>query len=159
VVCVGDSLTHGVASCDYVAELARRLDAKAVSTYAVHPGVVGSDLWRRIPWPFRAVITRSLLTNEQGAETTLHCACAPEVADQTGLYHLLLAEFERPLITVTLEETRGNQVAAARLLGINRNTLRKKISELEITVPRRRGRPPRVERKESEPLRYREHSA
>jgi len=80
-------------------------------------------------------------------------------ADQTGLYHLLLAEFERPLITVTLEETRGNQVAAARLLGINRNTLRKKISELEITVPRRRGRPPRVERKEPEPLRYREHSA
>jgi len=79
-------------------------------------------------------------------------------ADQTGLYHLLLAEFERPLITVTLEETRGNQVAAARLLGINRNTLRKKISELEITVPRRRGRPPRVERKESEPLRYREQS-
>lgn len=82
-------------------------------------------------------------------------------ADQTGLYHLLLAEFERPLIAVTLEETRGNQVAAARLLGINRNTLRKKIGELGITVPRRRGRPPRVERTEApaEPLRYREHSA
>lgn len=80
-------------------------------------------------------------------------------ANQTGLYHLLLAEFERPLLTVTLEETRGNQVAAARLLGINRNTLRKKISELEITVPRRRGRPPRVERAEPAPVRYREHSA
>lgn len=66
-------------------------------------------------------------------------------ADQTGLYHMLLAEFERPLIAIALEETRGNQVAAARLLGINRNTLRKKIGELGITVARRRGRPPRID--------------
>ncbi len=65
-------------------------------------------------------------------------------ADQTGLYHVLLAEFERPLIATALEATRGNQVAAARLLGINRNTLRKKISDLGIAVTRRRGRPPRV---------------
>jgi len=66
-------------------------------------------------------------------------------ANQTGLYHMLLAEFERPLIAITLEATRGNQVAAARLLGINRNTLRKKISELGIVVARRRGRPPRID--------------
>lgn len=66
-------------------------------------------------------------------------------ANQTGLYHMLLAEFERPLIAITLEETRGNQVAAARLLGINRNTLRKKIGELGIKVARRRGRPPRID--------------
>jgi two-component system, NtrC family, nitrogen regulation response regulator GlnG len=78
-------------------------------------------------------------------------------AGQTGLYHLLLAEFERPLIRITLEETRGNQVAAARLLGINRNTLRKKIGELGIAVPRRRGRPPRIEKTEAPPpLKYRE---
>ncbi len=78
-------------------------------------------------------------------------------AEQTGLYHLLLAEFERPLIRITLEETRGNQVAAARLLGINRNTLRKKIGELGIAVPRRRGRPPRIEKTEPPPpLKYRE---
>jgi len=78
-------------------------------------------------------------------------------AEQTGLYHLLLAEFERPLIRITLEETRGNQVAAARLLGINRNTLRKKIGELGIAVPRRRGRPPRIEKTEAPPpLKYRE---
>lgn len=82
-------------------------------------------------------------------------------AEQTGLYHLLLAEFERPLIRITLEETRGNQVAAARLLGINRNTLRKKIGELGIAVPRRRGRPPRIDRTQGEPppLKYREQSA
>jgi len=66
-------------------------------------------------------------------------------ANQTGLYHLLLSEFERPLIATVLESTRGNQVAAARLLGINRNTLRKKIGDLGIVVARRRGRPPRID--------------
>lgn len=66
-------------------------------------------------------------------------------AGQSGLYHLLLAEFERPLIALALEQCRGNQVAAARLLGINRNTLRKKITELGIKVARRRGRPPRID--------------
>lgn len=80
-------------------------------------------------------------------------------ADQTGLYHMLLAEFERPLITITLEEMRGNQVAAARLLGINRNTLRKKIGELGITVARRRGRPPRIDVEAEKRMRAREHSA
>lgn len=80
-------------------------------------------------------------------------------ADQTGLYHLLVAEFERPLIAITLEETRGNQVAAARLLGINRNTLRKKIGELGIVVARRRGRPPRIDVEAKKPVRYRESTA
>ena len=44
-----------------------------------------------------------------------------------GLYDRLLAEFERPLLKVTLEATDGNQLKAAELLGINRNTFRKKI--------------------------------
>jgi two-component system nitrogen regulation response regulator GlnG len=43
---------------------------------------------------------------------------------------------ERPLITLTLEATRGNQIKAAQLLGVNRNTLRKKIRELDIEVVR-----------------------
>ena len=50
-----------------------------------------------------------------------------------GLYHKCLREFERPLLTATLAATRGNQIKAAEILGINRNTLRKKIKELEIT--------------------------
>jgi two-component system nitrogen regulation response regulator GlnG len=52
------------------------------------------------------------------------------------LFHLLRHEFEKPLITLTLKETKGNQVQAAYLLGVNRNTLRKKIKELKITVKR-----------------------
>jgi len=53
-----------------------------------------------------------------------------------GLYDRVLREVERPLITLSLGATRGNQVKAAQLLGLNRNTLRKKIRELDIEVSR-----------------------
>ena len=55
-----------------------------------------------------------------------------------GLYNRILKELEIPLIGVSLEATGGNQAKCADLLGINRNTLRKKISELDIKVHRRR---------------------
>ena len=54
----------------------------------------------------------------------------------TGLYERVLREVEGPLISLSLEATRGNQLKAARLLGLNRNTLRKKIRELDIRVAR-----------------------
>jgi two-component system nitrogen regulation response regulator GlnG len=53
-----------------------------------------------------------------------------------GLYDRVLREIERPLIVATLGATRGNQIKAAHLLGLNRNTLRKKIRELDIPVVR-----------------------
>jgi len=53
-----------------------------------------------------------------------------------GLYDRLLAEVERPLITQALHATRGNQIRAAAVLGINRNTLRKKIQALGIRTGR-----------------------
>ena len=53
-----------------------------------------------------------------------------------GLYGRVLREIERPLIQLTLGATRGNQLRAAQLLGLNRNTLRKKIRELDIEVGR-----------------------
>jgi two-component system nitrogen regulation response regulator GlnG len=56
-----------------------------------------------------------------------------------GLYHRLLREIEHPLLTVTLAATRGNQIRAADLLGVNRNTLRKKIRDLDIQVYRHGG--------------------
>ena len=55
---------------------------------------------------------------------------------QAGLYGRILREVERPLIARVLTETRGNQLRAAALLGVNRNTLRKKIRELDIQVMR-----------------------
>jgi two-component system nitrogen regulation response regulator GlnG len=54
----------------------------------------------------------------------------------SGLYSRILREIERPLIELSLEATRGNQIRAAKLLGLNRNTLRKKIRELDIQVVR-----------------------
>ncbi|RED13283.1 nitrogen regulation protein NR(I) [Pontivivens insulae] len=53
-----------------------------------------------------------------------------------GLYDRILREVEMPLIALSLAATRGNQVKTAQLLGINRNTLRKKIQELDIPVTR-----------------------
>jgi two-component system nitrogen regulation response regulator GlnG len=53
-----------------------------------------------------------------------------------GLYDRVLREIERPLIQLSLEATRGNQIRAAEMLGLNRNTLRKKIRELDISVLR-----------------------
>ena len=54
----------------------------------------------------------------------------------SGLYDLVLREVERPLIELSLGATRGNQIRAASLLGLNRNTLRKKIRDLDIQVIR-----------------------
>ena len=51
-----------------------------------------------------------------------------------GLYDRILQQVERPLITAALAATRGNQIRAAELLGLNRNTLRKKIRDLDIQV-------------------------
>ena len=53
-----------------------------------------------------------------------------------GLYHRILREIETPLVSAALAATRGNQIKAAELLGVNRNTLRKKIHDLDIQVIR-----------------------
>ncbi len=55
-----------------------------------------------------------------------------------GLYQRILKEVETPLIEIALDATGGNQAKCADLLGINRNTLRKKITDLDIRVTRRR---------------------
>ena len=53
-----------------------------------------------------------------------------------NLHPMLISAIERPLITKALQETKGNQIQAAELLGLNRNTLRKKINDLHIPVKR-----------------------
>lgn len=69
------------------AELARRLEGTGVTSYSLHPGVIASDVWRRVPWPVRPAIKAFMKTNEEGAQTSIHCATAPELATETGLYY------------------------------------------------------------------------
>ncbi|HLI65538.1 MAG TPA: sigma 54-interacting transcriptional regulator [Caulobacteraceae bacterium] len=65
-----------------------------------------------------------------------HFADQPDGVPPAGLYDRVLHEVERPLIQLTLGATRGNQVRAAEILGLNRNTLRKKIQDLGLEVAR-----------------------
>jgi DNA-binding protein Fis len=53
-----------------------------------------------------------------------------------NLHPMLMSAVERPLIALALQETRGNQIQAAELLGLNRNTLRRKIHDLRIPIKR-----------------------
>jgi NAD(P)-dependent dehydrogenase (short-subunit alcohol dehydrogenase family) len=71
----------------FARELAKRLEGTGVTTYALNPGRVASDVWRRIPGPVRWLMKRTMLTNEEGARTSIHCATAPELAHESGRYY------------------------------------------------------------------------
>lgn len=71
----------------FSSELAHRLEGTNVTTYSLHPGVVASDIWRRIPWPLDSLAKRFMISTEEGAATSLHCACSPEVERESGLYY------------------------------------------------------------------------
>lgn len=70
----------------FAKECARRFDPK-VKSYSLHPGVVASDVWREVPRVFRGAMKLFMITNEEGAKTTLHCATSPECADESGKYY------------------------------------------------------------------------
>ena len=79
--------TSKLANVLHAQELARRLDGAGVTTYALHPGTIASDIWRRVPWPVRPLMTRRMRSPEQGARTSLYCATSPDVAGETGGYY------------------------------------------------------------------------
>lgn len=68
-------------------ELGGRLTGTGVTTYSLHPGVVATEIWRRLPGPIQWVLRRFMITAEEGAMTTLWCATAPELAGETGRYY------------------------------------------------------------------------
>jgi retinol dehydrogenase 12 len=69
----------------FTQEIARRFPS--TRSYALHPGVVASDIWRRVPWPIRPLMKMRMIPNEAGALTSVYCATSPEVAGQTGLFY------------------------------------------------------------------------
>ena len=71
----------------FSAELGRRLAGTGVTTYALHPGVVATDVWRQVPGPLRWLMKLGMISAEEGARTTLHCATAPALAGESGLYY------------------------------------------------------------------------
>ena len=68
-------------------ELGRRLAGTRVTTYALHPGGVASNIWRSLPRPAQWILKLFLDSNEEGAKTPLYCATAPELATVTGRYY------------------------------------------------------------------------
>lgn len=58
-----------------------------VKSYSLHPGVIASDVWREVPWPVRGLMKMFMLTNEEGARTTLFCATDEAVKEDNGLYY------------------------------------------------------------------------
>src|SRR5690606_26037185 len=71
----------------FTAELARRLEGRGVTAYAVHPGVIASDVWRRVPWPLRGATKMFMKTSAEGAKTSLYCATDPGLAGESGGYY------------------------------------------------------------------------
>jgi retinol dehydrogenase-12 len=71
----------------FSAELARRAAGTGITTYALHPGVIASDIWRRVPWPMRPIMLSFMSSLEDGAQAVLDCAVNPARASETGLYY------------------------------------------------------------------------
>lgn len=76
-----------LANVCFAQELARREDPAVVTSYSLHPGVIASDIWRRVPWPVRPIMTRFMKSTEEGAQTSLYCATDPALADESGHFY------------------------------------------------------------------------
>jgi retinol dehydrogenase 12 len=92
----------------FTKECARRLGPKGVRSYALHPGVVASDVWRKVPWPVRPIMKLFMITNEEGAATTLYCATSADVESHDGRYYDKCKE--RTPSALALDETLARQL-------------------------------------------------
>ena len=158
---IPDLIRHFLAQVQREGLPAKRIDQDAIDRLMRHrwPGNVREleNLARRLAALYpqetitAAVVDAELAQpapavggQEPGAEESLAAAVERHLAayfarfenglPPAGLYHRILREVEYPLLTAALAATRGNQIRAADLLGVNRNTLRKKIRDLDIQV-------------------------
>ncbi len=93
-----------------------------------------------IPYPVPQQPTQECLASTVEKHLRAYFAAHEHDLPASGLYDRILQEIERPLLAIVLEECQGNQLRAAELLGINRNTLRKKIRDLRLESGRRKDR-------------------
>jgi two-component system, NtrC family, nitrogen regulation response regulator GlnG len=106
------------------------INAAVIETELNQPPVTVAGEEAEIEQNLAAAVERYLARYFSGFDNTL---------PPPGLYHRVLREVEYPLLSAALAATRGNQIRAADLLGVNRNTLRKKIRDLEVRVIRSTG--------------------
>jgi NAD(P)-dependent dehydrogenase (short-subunit alcohol dehydrogenase family) len=69
----------------FAREFARAAISPGILSVSLHPGVIASDVWRSVPWPFRALMKLFMLSVEEGARTTIHCATTADLED--GAYY------------------------------------------------------------------------
>ncbi len=72
----------------FTRELARRWAGSGITGYALHPGVIATDIWRSVPQPLRWLLTRWMKTPEEGAATSVRCATDPALANVNGRYFI-----------------------------------------------------------------------
>ncbi|MDA0229876.1 MAG: nitrogen regulation protein NR(I) [Proteobacteria bacterium] len=125
--------------------LARRI-AVLHNEEIIEPDAIEKELAESMPPPYSAESEGALRAASAPGDDNLGLAVERQLSGYfaahegelppAGLYDRVLREIERPLLTVSLVATGGNQLKAAKMLGINRNTLRKKIRDLDIRVIR-----------------------
>ena len=115
--------------------LVRRL-AALYSQEIIGIEVIEAELAEVFPTPEAAEGTKESLGGAVERHLRDYYAAHKDGLPPPGLYDRVLREIERPLISLSLAATRGNQIKAAEVLGLNRNTLRKKLRELDIQVVR-----------------------
>jgi two-component system nitrogen regulation response regulator GlnG len=114
--------------------LARRL-AALYPQETITAAVIEAELTQpKLPFSSDEPRTEESLRAAVERHLTAYFAGFDDGLPPAGLYHRVLREIEYPLLTAALVATRGNQIRAADLLGVNRNTLRKKIRDLDIQV-------------------------
>jgi two-component system nitrogen regulation response regulator GlnG len=115
--------------------LIRRLTA-LYSESVIGIEIIEAELSDATPAPEAATVEDESLSSAVERQLRAYFAAHKHGLPAAGLYDRVVREVEKPLIELSLSATRGNQLKAAALLGVNRNTLRKKIRELDIEVVR-----------------------
>ncbi len=71
----------------FAKELGRRWAHRNVTTYALNPGRIASDIWKRVPWPVRPLMKTFMKSNDEGAKTSVMCSCDTSLSGESGLYY------------------------------------------------------------------------